>query len=102
MNNIQVIKVGNYKIELALPDTTRDLRHSTENNINVFDENGLFLWNISELLKSYSDKNGLKYYNELYFDIRILDNKTIYCIGFDNHCEINLKTRNIVKLVNNR
>lgn len=102
MENIKTFKTGNYIIELITPDTTKDLRGSRENNINVYNENGIFLWNISELLKVYSDKNGLKYYEELYFDIRIVDKETIFCIGFNNHCEIDLKTRNIIRLICNK
>ena len=68
----------------------------------VYDENGIFLWNISELLKNYSDKFCIKYYDELYFDIRILDKEMIFCIGFNNHCEIDLKSKAITRLVCNR
>jgi hypothetical protein len=102
MNNKKIFNVGNFKIELIVPDQTKDIRNSLENNINVFDENGELLWNISKLLKTYSDKNGVKYYDELYFDIRLLDNQNIFCIGFNNHCEIDLKTASIIKIVNNR
>lgn len=102
MNNKKIFKVGNYKIELIVPDQTNDIKKTLENNINVFNENGEFLWNISKLLKTYSDKNGLKYYDELFFDIRLLDNQNIFCIGFNNHCEINLKIGSIIKIVNNR
>jgi hypothetical protein len=102
MNNKKIFNVGNFKIELIVPDQTKDIRNSLENNINVFDENGELLWNISKLLKAYSDKNGVKYYDELYFDIRLLDNQNIFCIGFNNHCEIDLKTGSIIKIVNNR
>ena len=56
MENIKTFKTVNYIIELVIPDTSKDLKGSKENNINVYDENGIFLWNISELLKNYSDK----------------------------------------------
>ena len=102
MENIKTFKTVNYIIELVIPDTSKDLKGSKENNINVYDENGIFLWNISELLKNYSDKFCTKYYDELYFDIRILDKEMIFCIGFNNHCEIDLKNKVITRLVCNR
>ena len=102
MSDKKIFKVENYIIELIIPDTHKDLKYSLSNNINVYDENGQLLWNISELLKSYSDRNGFKYYDDMYFDIRLLDNEKFFCIGFTNHCEIDLKSNSITKLVNNR
>ena len=102
MKEKKIFKMGKYRVELIVPDKTKDLKWSLGNNINVYDENDIFLWNISELLKSYSELNGLQYYDDMYFDIRILDNQNIFCIGFANHCEIDLKTKRIIKLVNNR
>lgn len=54
MCNKQIYNVGNYVIELTLPDRIRDLNYSSCNNINSYDKNGKLLWNISELLKAYS------------------------------------------------
>ena len=73
-----------------------------DNNINIYGEDGQLLWNISELLRTYSDKNGLKYYEDMYFDIILLGNEKISCIGFINHCEIDLKNESIINIVNNR
>lgn len=102
MKEKKIFKIGKYRIELLVPDTTKDLKYSLGNNINAYDENDFLLWNISDLLKTYSDKNGLKYYSEMYFDIRSLDNQNIFCVGFTNHCEIDLKTMNVIKIINNR
>lgn len=102
MNGKKILEIGKFKVELTLPDTSRDLKYSLDNNINVYDDNGYFLWNISELLKVYSDKNGFKYYEDMYFDIRLLDNERVFCIGFVNHCEIDLKSGSIIKIINNR
>jgi len=102
MSGKKIFKIGKYRIELIEADRSRDLNYSSDNNINAYDENGQFLWNISELLKTYSDKNGLKYYDDMYYSIRLLDNEKIFCIGFINHCEIDLKSSSITKIVNNR
>lgn len=97
----QIFKLANYNVELTVPPENLN-GCSLKNNIDVYDHDGVYLWNISELLKVYSAKNGLKYYDELYFDIRLLDNHNIFCIGFNNHCEVNLKNKSITKLINNR
>ncbi|GEM_PF-1098618 len=102
MNDKKIFEIGKFKVELILPDTSRDLRYSSYNNINIYGDNGYFLWNISELLKVYSDKNGFRYYEDMYFDIRLLDNERIFCTGFTNHCEIDLKSGSITKIINNR
>lgn len=78
------------------------MNYSSCNNINSYDKNGKLLWNISELLKAYLDKNALKYYDEMYFEIRLLEDDKIFCIGFINHCEIDLRNGIITKIVNNR
>jgi hypothetical protein len=98
----KIITIDKYKIELTLPDKTRDLKFSSGDNIQIYNKNGQFIWNISELLRNYSDRNGLKYYSDMYFDIRLLDNQNIFCVGFINHCEIDLKAGTIVRIVNNR
>lgn len=102
MNTVKTFNIGNYKIELIVPYTDIDLKYSSSNNINAYDENNQLIWNISELLRNYSDRFGLRYYDEMYFDIRLLDNEKIYCIGFVNHCEIDLKSSSITRIVNNR
>ncbi len=102
MNEVKEFQIGKCRIELIVPYKNKDLKHSIENNINAYDEDGLLLWNISELLKTYSDKNGLRYDKDMYFDIRILDNENIFCIGFINHCEIDLKSKKIIRLANNK
>lgn len=102
MSDKKIFNIGKYIVELIVPDTNRDLSYSSGNNINAYDENKQLIWNISELLKNYSDRNGLKYYDDMYFDIRLLDNEKIFCIGFVNHCEIDLKSSSITKIVNNR
>lgn len=102
MSEKEIFNVGEYVVELILSDTNRDLKYSSDNNINVYDKNGKLVYNISELLKAYSNKNGLKYYDDMYFDIRLLDNEKIFCIGFINHCEIDLKSSSITKIINNR
>jgi len=102
MSATKIFNVGEFKIEFVVPDTAKDLNLSKGNNVNAYDKNDLLIWNISELLKNYSDLNGLEYYDEMYFDVRVLDNQNIFCVGFTNHCEIDLKTMQIIKLVNNR
>ena len=104
MNNSdkKILNIGRYKIELTLPDRTKDLSFSHPDNITAFDNNGLILWNISDLLKKYSEKNGLQYYSDMYFDIRLLENQNVFCVGFINHCEIELETDSIIKIINNR
>ncbi len=102
MDDKKIFEIGKYRVELTPPNTSRDLKYSSDNNINTYGDNGQLLWNISELLKAYSDKNGFKYYDDMYFDIRVLDNEKIFCIGFINHCEIDLKSGIITKIVNNR
>jgi hypothetical protein len=102
MNDKKIFGIGKFRVELNFPDTSRDLKYSSDNNINIYDDNGHFLWNISELLKVYSDKSGLRYYEDMYFDIQLLDNERIFCVGFKNHCEIDLKSGSITKIINNR
>ncbi|MNE99413.1 hypothetical protein D3C80_1980890 [compost metagenome] len=87
---------------MIVPDGTKDLRYSEPNNINAYNLEGRLSWNISKLLKIYSDERGHKHYEDLYFDIRPLDNERLFCVGFINHCEIDLKTEKIIKLINNR
>lgn len=99
---VKICYVGEYVVELIIPDTNRDLKYSLSNNINVYDKKGQLIWNISELLKNYSNGIGIKYYDDMYFDIRLLDNEKIFCIGFINHCEIDLKSSSITKIINNR
>lgn len=98
----KIFEIGKYRAELTVHNASEDLKSSSDNNIDAFDKNGLLLWNIAKLLKAYSDKNGFKYYSDVYFDIRLLDNEKIYCVGFYNHCEIDLKSGVITKIVNNR
>ena len=100
--NKKIYDFNKYKIELIIPDKSKDLSFSKINNINIYDENNIFICNISELLEIYSNINGLKYYEDMYFEIRKLENHHILCIGFINHCEIDLKTLEIIKLINNR
>ncbi len=102
MNDKKILEVSKYKVELILPDISRDLQYSKSNNINVYNETGLLLYNISDLLKAYSDKKGLQYYEDMYFDIRKLDDERIYCVGFTNHCEIDLHYGYIYRIINNR
>ena len=102
MSDKRIFNIGKYVVELIVPDTNRDLKYSLSNNINVYGANRQLIWNISELLKSYSDSIGLKYYDDMYFDIQLLDDEKIFCIGFINHCEIDLKSSSITKIINNR
>ena len=102
MSDKKIFNVGKYVVELIVPNTDRDLKYSSNNNINVYGENRQLIWNISKLLKNYSNRVGLKYYDDMYFDIRLLDNEKIFCIGFINHCEIDLKSSSITKIINNR
>lgn len=101
MDNKKIFEVGKYRVELIIPDKDIDLKYSSDNNINIYGEDGQLLWNISELLRAYSDKNGLKYYDDMYFDIILLTNEKIFCVGFINHCEIDLKNESIINIVNN-
>jgi hypothetical protein len=94
--------IGNYVAELVIPDETKDLSCSLPNNIDVYDKNGKHLWNITKLLSAYSNERGLKYYEELYFDIKAIDHDKMFCIGLINHCEIDLINEKILTLVNNR
>jgi len=82
MDSQKIIELEEYKIVLTIPDLTRDLKFSSGDNIDIYDENGQILWNISDLLKNYSERNGLKYYSDMYFDIRLLDNvvDTVHCL----------------------
>lgn len=96
MKNKKIIKVGYRCVELINPNC------SSGNNINIYDKNGLFLYNISELLKDYSERNNLEYFSDMYYDIQVIDNQNIYCIGNINHCIINLTSKKIIKIINNR
>lgn len=102
MNDKKIFYIGKYNIELIVPNTNRDLKYSLSNNINLYGQDGELIWNISKLLKIYSDRIGLKYYDDMYFDIKVLDNDKILCIGFINHCEIDLERSRITKIINNR
>lgn len=102
MNDKKMFEIGKHRIELIVPDRSRDLKYSSGDNINAYGENGQLLCNISELLRTYSDKNGLKYYSDMYFEIRLLGDEKIFCIGFINHCEIDLKVGCITRIVDNR
>lgn len=96
MENKKILKIGCLYVELTNPN------FSSGNNINIYDENRTFLYNISELLKGYSEEKKLKYFSDIYYDIKLLDNENIYCIGNINHCVINLTSKKITKIINNR
>ncbi|MFT4145172.1 MAG: hypothetical protein QM644_12015 [Mobilitalea sp.] len=101
MNKKKLFYVGEYILELIVPDDL-SLKDSLKNNINAYNENGQLVWNIAELLKDFSIQNGLKYFDDMYFDIRVLYDDKIFCMGYINHCEIDLKEGRITKIVNNR
>lgn len=101
MDKKKILIIGKYRVELILPNAG-DLSKSPDNNISVYEENGQLLWTISQLLKEFSDKNGIKYYDDMYFDIKVLDKEIIFCTGFTNHCEIDMKSGSITKIVSNR
>jgi len=94
MKSKKLIEIGDYTVELLLPPAL--------NNINVYWRKGAKTWNIAELLKFYSDNSGHKYYSESYFDVRPNGHNKIYCVGFYNHCEIDLDSQTIIRIVNNR
>ncbi len=102
MSDKLVIELGSKTIVLIIPDKSRDIKYSESNNINYYDENMNLIWNIEELLKDFSHNNDLKYYKEMYFDIRLMENGNLFCVGFINHCEISLKSNRIIKIINNR
>lgn len=86
--------IGRYKVEINLQNDS--------NNINVYDLQGNHLWNISRLLKTYSDENGIRYYSDTYYNVQQRSGNIIFCVGNINHCEIDLDKQIILKLINNR
>jgi hypothetical protein len=86
--------IGSYKVEIDFQNDS--------NNINVYDLIGNHLWNISRLLKAYSEGEGIRYYRDTYYDVRQRENNQIFCVGNYNHCEIDLDKQIILRLINNR
>lgn len=102
MNQFKELTISHLVLKLELPDETQDLKYSSSNNITAYNDKGIVLWNIRQLLKDYSNKNGLKYFDEMYFDIKPINDSKIYCVGINHHCEINLESMTITKIINNR
>ncbi|WP_105616306.1 hypothetical protein [Vallitalea okinawensis] len=100
MREVKHYNVGEYRMELIIPGHKLD--GTLVNNLTIYNDVKKSVWNIEELLKAYSDENGYKYFNELYFDIHIVADNKIYCVGFNKHCEIDLNTMRIVKTIINR
>ncbi len=96
------ITQGGFVIKLDLPDESKDLKFSQNNNISAYNLKGELVWNIADLLADYSERKGLEYYEEQYFDVNKCGSNMIYCVGFVNHCLIDLDDRAIVALINNR
>jgi len=96
--------------ELTLNDVTIRLEMQEDskvsemvsNNISAFDLNNNKIWDISNLLKAYSIKNSLNYFEEVYFDIILSDDYTVKFIGFFNHCIVDVVSMEIIGLINNR
>ncbi len=74
MSEKKQFPMGEFLIELLVNPDTND---PPRDNINAYDNNGTLLWNISELLKQYAKISGSKYEEEIYFDIRLLENGNI-------------------------
>ncbi len=100
--SVKKLRVKNIVLELIVPEKNCNLIYSPINNINAYNEDGNVLWNIGQLLTDYSDKHKLHYFDEMYFDIQTIDDNTIRCVGFNNHCEINLDSKAIIRIINNR
>lgn len=97
----KTVTFGDYEVIIQLPNIYEDLSHSTDNNIVCFRE-GVFIWNIGQLLERYSKENHLNYFNDMYFDIVKDNNGKLRCTGFINHCIIDVYQQQIISLINNR
>lgn len=100
-NILKHYAINIYILEINIDDTQR-LEATNLNNVNLYDKEHNKLWNIKELLVEYSNNNNIKYHDELFFDVRILDDNTFKLSGFYNHCIVSIETMKIIKLVNNR
>lgn len=95
------IIIKDYTIIIELPDTQKDIRYSKDNNVFCF-KAGKRVWEIKDLLIQYSKEKQLKYYREMYFDIIDIGEGKLKCIGFYNHCIIDVYQEKIISIMNNK
>ncbi len=94
------ITFGDCKVVIQLPKG-EDASDSVVNNIVCF-KSGKVFWEIKDLLECYARKNHINYFYELYFDIFKENDKILTCIGFYNHCVIDVFQKKILSIINNR
>lgn len=99
---IKSLRLYNFIVELELPENINNVSNYKLNNIKFYNENHIYLYDISMLLKDYSKKNNLGYTEEVYFDIKITEDNLLFCQGYVNHCKVNVLENQIVKIINNR
>jgi len=99
--NSKVIKLSNQRIVLYLNEP-QNSKEWVANNIKSYDSDGNLNWEIGILLEEYASSNKLEYCEDVYFDILVIAENRLKCIGFNNHCEIDLIKSKIVRLMNNR
>ncbi|WP_050638138.1 hypothetical protein [Candidatus Stoquefichus sp. SB1] len=97
----KIITFGDYTILIELPNRNKDLSYSKDNNIICF-KSGKVVWQIQQLLEEFSINNHLNYFSDIYFDITKEDNGELKCIGFTNHCIIDVYQQKIISIINNR
>lgn len=96
----KTITFGDCKVVIQLPDGA-NASDSVINNIVCF-KSGKVFWEIKQLLECYARKNHINYFNELYFDISKKNDQILTCIGFYNHCVIDVFQKKILSIINNR
>lgn len=95
------IIIGDYTIIIELPDTQKDIRGSKDNNV-VCSKSGERIWEIKDLLTQYSKEKQFNYFSDIYFDIIDVGEGKLKCIGFYNHCLIDVYQQKIISIMNNR
>ena len=96
----KTITFGDCKVVIQLPEGV-NASDSVVNNIVCF-KSGKVFWEIKQLLECYARKNHINYFNERYFDISKKNDQILTCIGFYNHCVIDVFQKKILSIINNR
>ena len=95
------IVIKDYTMIIELPDTQKDIKCSKDNNVFCL-KAGERVWEIKDLLSRYSKEKQLQYFRDMYFDIIDIGEGKLECIGFYNHCIIDVYQEKIISIMNNR
>lgn len=87
---------------LVLIDNQSNQREDKLNKVDLYTKQGVHIWNISELLSELANRDNHQYVEDYYFDMKIIDDDFIRVYGFYNACDISMKSKKIIRLINNR